>query len=248
MFNCPYCDKNLSSWISVRAHTSKCSYNTGKFYIHKEYGIFTVEDINKYNSYDKLVEVYENIAEYSDLKKKFGTKLQISNTTKPNFSKADLLNFLVEFYKQTGLVPTSRDFRTNQPLPDTSTFEYHFGSWDNALKSAGLPINIKSGFGIRTRALDNHVYRSKIEALFVNKFLFGKYNYCIEPNYTDCNYKYDWYIPELDLYIELDGGLRPQRMLEKININSKLNRNFLVIEPKDIYSKKDLLSFKTQLD
>lgn len=58
----------------------------------------------------------------------------------------------------------------------------------------------------------------------------------LEPKYPKPHNKYyDWYIRELDLYIELDGGLRPQVIAEKITINTQLGRELQVFKIKDIY-------------
>ena len=50
-------------------------------------------------------------------------------------------------------------------------------------------------------------------------------------------------MPDLDLYIELDGALRPEIMQEKITINKQENKNFIVIKTSEIYNKKELHDF-----
>ena len=40
---------------------------------------------------------------------------------------------------------------------------------------------------------------------------------------------YDFFLPELDLYIEIDGELRPQIIENKITINKQEHKNLLVI-------------------
>ena len=54
------------------------------------------------------------------------------------------------------------------------------------------------------------------------KNIYSKYNYIYELKYTNKNWRYDFYIKELDLYIELYGKLDPIRIQEKINYH-KLN-------------------------
>ena len=58
--------------------------------------------------------------------------------------------------------------------------------------------------GTRTIGKDEISYRSKFEAMFANKFLFGKFNYAYEKPYDDGTKSMcDFYIYDLDLYIEL---------------------------------------------
>ena len=76
-----------------------------------------------------------------------------------------------------------------------------------------------------------------------DKFLYEKYNYQVGPFYPNNSWMYDWYITKLDLYIELDGGCRPERTKEKIVINKQLDRECLVIKTKDIYDKHKLDEF-----
>ena len=54
---------------------------------------------------------------------------------------------------------------------------------------------------------------------------------------------YDWYIPKLDLYIELDGEIRPERTKEKITLNKQLGRNCLFIKTSTLYNKNKLKDF-----
>jgi hypothetical protein len=54
-------------------------------------------------------------------------------------SDEELLDSLRAFYKAHGRAPAMRDF------PGGPTYEYRFGSWNAALRAAGLPIN-KPGF------------------------------------------------------------------------------------------------------
>ena len=66
----------------------------------------------------------------------------------------------------------------------------------------------------------------------------------MEPKYPKPYHKYyDWYIPELGLYIELDGGIRPQVTEEKVNINKILKRTCLFIPITEIYKYKQLSDF-----
>ncbi len=63
-----------------------------------------------------------------------------------------------------------------------------------------------------------------------------------EPSYDDkSNRKYDFYLPELDLYIEIDGKLRPSSIInDKKETNQKLNRNVVYITSLEIYKHLEL--------
>src|SRR3972149_6251004 len=45
------------------------------------------------------------------------------------------------FFKENGRSPTWEDFSNNRKYPSFKTYQRHFGSWNKALKMAGLQIN-----------------------------------------------------------------------------------------------------------
>ena len=82
-----------------------------------------------------------------------------------------------------------------------------------------------------SNAINLNEYILKVfKATHNDLYVYDKFNYVIEPKYPEQYHKwYDWYIPSLDLYIELDGGIRPQATIEKIKINRLLHRKCLII-------------------
>jgi sulfur relay (sulfurtransferase) DsrC/TusE family protein len=64
---------------------------------------------------------------------------QGGETMRQKISDEELLDKLRAFYKTHGRAPSIRNF------PGGPTYEYRFGSWNAALRAAGLPIN-KPGF------------------------------------------------------------------------------------------------------
>jgi hypothetical protein len=150
-------------------------------------------------------------------------------------SKEGLILAIKRFYIENNKVPIIKDFNKNPSYPTADAIKKCFGSWNAGIEAAGLAINTSGTYGIVTIGLDKHLYRSRAEAYFVDNYLFGRYEYIIEPKYPNANKMYDWYIPSLDLYIELDGELRPETIKEKIEINKQLNRKCLFIKTKDIY-------------
>lgn len=152
------------------------------------------------------------------------------------YSKEDIINAIVDYHKTTGNIPGYNDLSK----PGSTTAEKHFGSWNKAIIAAGFIPN-ESGFGVPTIGKDGHTYRSAAEAYFCNTYLFGKYEYIIEPKYpVPYNKYYDWYVPVLDLYIELDGELRPDAVNSKRTINEELRRNCIIITVKDMYKITNL--------
>lgn len=243
MNNCPYCNKQFISWKSVRSHTSACPESNGLFYISLYYGPIHITDFNKCSNYKELKATWPLLeSKVTDLRKKFGNLFTVKSIIK--YSDHELIQYIQDFYKENNRIPQARDFRTKTNYPDSSTFESRFGSWNKAIEAAGFTADYNDGYGFRGKALDGNLYRSKAEIYFCDNYLYGKYKYVVEPKYPEpYNRYYDWYLPELDLYIELDGGLRPETIKEKLAINSKLSRNLLVIPIKDIYNKKELNDF-----
>lgn len=151
------------------------------------------------------------------------------------YNKTILIDIILDYIAATGELPTIRNFKYS------SSCIRHFGSLNAAIQAAGFEPNIQNGFGVDTYGLDGHLYRSQAEAYFADNFLYGRYEYIVEPKYPKpYNRYYDWYIPELDLYIELDGGLRPETTLEKIKLNEQLGKNVVFYNTDEIYNMKTL--------
>ena len=249
MFKCPYCNQDsyaktskkkgkFESWESVRRHVSKCKLNTGEYFIDLIAGLIHETTIN--NLPNKIS------ARKSDILKSFNNHKPINKNYISSllFDKSKLLDQIKEFYIKNNRIPAIREFkRINPNVADSVTFIRHFGSWNNAIKAAGFEPNYNNGYGKRTIARDGVLYRSKVEAYFVDNYLYGKYTYEYENKYDNHNKYYDFYIKELDLYIEIAGGLNPENIQQKILINREENKNLLVIFSDSIYSKQELKEF-----
>lgn len=159
------------------------------------------------------------------------------------WTKEEIIKVIQDFYKENNTIPQMRDFiDSNGKYPGKTTVQKYFGSWNRAIEEAGFISN--KFFGISTYGKDGYCYRSKAEAYFADNFLFKQYKYDIEPKYPKpYNKWYDWYIYEIDTYIELDGGIRPHAIEEKIKINKKLGRQLLVIPINSVYQGKTLNDF-----
>lgn len=63
--------------------------------------------------------------------------MKIYKTKKFKYTKEKLIQFLIDEYTSTGKIPSSKTIR----IPNCKTYVDYFGSWNNALKEAGLNIN-----------------------------------------------------------------------------------------------------------
>lgn len=57
------------------------------------------------------------------------------------YTAEDLLNYLRIFYNKNGRSPKNNELRSHPEYPHTSSYLRVFGTWNNALKMAGLPLN-----------------------------------------------------------------------------------------------------------
>lgn len=111
------------------------------------------------------------------------------------------------------------------------------------------------GYKKRIRTEDGHMVKSSPE-LIIDNFLFShKIHHIYEGFIADTNYKYDFYIPSANLYIEYWGlecyEKYKKRTLDKLEVYKKLGLNLLSIYPNDDVHRKliPLLEFsKTQTE
>jgi hypothetical protein len=203
---------------------------------------YTLEYITNYGKYPNSFSV--GAPSISTIKRYFKNWLDVYDQT--GFKKCDwteelVLKAITDFYHNNNRVPTTKDFRANTLIyPSSYTINKFFNSWNNAISKAGLPTSIKNGYGILTKGLDGITYRSAAEAYFCDNYLYNNFNYEVESSYPSPydDMLYDWFLTDVNIYIELDGGLRPETTKNKININNKLNRLCLFIDTNTIFDKE----------
>jgi len=61
------------------------------------------------------------------------------------YTDEELLNYLKEFYNKNGKSPKTINFVNNKDFPGISVYYRRFGSWNNSLKLANLPLNSEHG-------------------------------------------------------------------------------------------------------
>jgi hypothetical protein len=210
----------------------------------------STRDFNSSNYYPNSITYKRNFGSWNTALELAGLPIKQRKPKVP-YNKEYVVSSIKEYISKYKKIPTQKEFDADKTFPSATTVVKYCGSWENAIVEAGYTPDIGSGFGHYTKALDGHTYRSKAEAYFVDTYLFSKYTYDIEPSYhkPEQRRKYDWYIKELAIYIELDGGCRPNIVLEKRSINKHININCAIIPIKNIYLNKTLIElieeFKT---
>lgn len=248
MIKCPYCssitysykhadiskrNQPYKDWFAVSKHISNCKNNTHTYFIDNNVGpIHYTYFISK--RYTDILKDHPTFTSRMVAVRKYFYKYGIDiGSSKLIYSKDSIIAKIQEYVKITNKLPNSKQDNTEviKDFPSAPTVRKYFGSWNAAIEAAGFVPNAQNGYGINTYGLDGHLYRSQAEAYFADTYLYGKYSYNIEPKYPEPhNRYYDWYIPSLDLYIELDGGIRPDTIKEKISINKCLQRDVLFID------------------
>jgi hypothetical protein len=246
-YKCPYCGQDsyaksskksgkFDNWKSVRTHTSRCKQNTQDYMICEFYGPIAFAELEKYNSLYDFSKDYPNSTFHASQWKNLRLKNKSSLRRKNIYSKESIIQYIKLFYSINKRIPQARDFKHDIKFPNEMTVIRHFDSWNNAIEAAGFTPSIQNGFGIDTYANDGKLYRSSHEAYFVDHFLFEKEEYQYEKPYGNGWY-YDFYLPKYNLYIELDGGLRPQRIEEKRKYHLTHGVNCSILKTEDIYKK-----------
>ena len=255
---CPYCGQTsytnqratkgkvgpYTDWFAVRGHAGYCSLKNNEYVIDKDIGPIHYSELiglDQYSFKEKFPTVTTKLSNLSRSLKHRNIDTG-SHLKRP--SKEDLLSSIKTFYSKHNRIPSYDELLIKNNLFSEGTYIRQFGSWKQAIIEAGYEPNTVFSFGIKTVAKDGILYRSKAEAYFVDNYLYNQYDYIYESKYTDGSTKlYDFYIPSLDLYIELTGGINPQNIQEKIAINKQQNKKLLVINTKDIYKKEKLTEF-----
>ncbi len=253
MYKCPYCDQDsyayssrsrnigkFQSWLAIRQHIAKCKNNNKKYYICTNYGPIPYSEfvvLNKLQIHTK----YPNLSgSLSDIRKQI-LKLKLVDyfTYNNDITKEFVIQKIKEWHSTYGKIPENRDWYNSQGgyWPNHKDLYNLFGSWNEAIKVAGFEPNYNDGYGTRQIANDGNLYRSLNEVWFVNNILIPNniiYEYEIPYPKPFNSLRYDFYLPILNLYIEIDGGLRPQIIQDKIRFNNNINRNLLVIKTSEL--------------
>lgn len=248
---CPYChqdktwdNKQFKNWYAVSVHTGHCLKNNGEYFIDSIAGPIHKSELEN-NSTKYLRYLYPGLKRHPNLiRANFAERGIKLNNYITGWQKEELLLIGKDFIAEYKSIDYEK-FKYNPSFPSSTTIEKYFGSWNNYLQKLGIKLN--SDFGIKTYGKDNVLYRSKLEADFSNKFLYKKYSYEYEVKYPNpYKFLYDFYIKELNCYVEIAGlASLPwymDRIIKKRKINKELNRKLIIVYPSDIRSLNDLTS------
>lgn len=65
----------------------------------------------------------------------------LQNSHKSQYTDKELIEYLIKFKEETDRTPKAKEFLNNSKYPSWKTYQDRFGSWNNAIKMAGLDNN-----------------------------------------------------------------------------------------------------------
>lgn len=133
-------ERKFGGWVkfleSVGVMTSDRWYVDDIETLKRMYADYSYEEINNALIKKRSKSTIQHKANSLGLKRSYKAKFG-----KEKFSNEYLITFLKNFYDKYNRTPVAKDFAGNDLNYDT--FTNRFGSWNNALKKAGLPINME---------------------------------------------------------------------------------------------------------
>ncbi len=85
------------------------------------------------------------------------------------YDNEELLDYLRQFFEENGRIPVARDFENNPKYPTINTFIKRFGSWNNALKLAGLYIDAITIENLATTNQKGRYWENIVREIFKDK-------------------------------------------------------------------------------
>lgn len=152
------------------------------------------------------------------------------------FPKENIIAEIKQFYQKNGRIPLKREYHAYR------TARYWFGTWNKAIKAAGLDPNPVL-FSKKFIAQDGHNCDSLTEKFFDDWLFVKRVSHERNIPYPEGRFHFDFKVGST--YIEffgLHGELRKYDELvrQKLKIIKKNNIKFLPIFPKNIYPKSNL--------
>ena len=156
------------------------------------------------------------------------------NKEKRTYSSNELVIYLKQFYKEFGYVPGKRDISQNKNYPNDKAYYRCFKnkSWADILAIANLKSPNQHP-GKDGKYYDSIEEMKIANTLFANYIRFDSHKIVTNTRKWTC----DFYIHDLDLWIEYDGlqdkRLHQERYQEKLQYYRDHNFNILEIKPGD---------------
>ncbi len=170
------------------------------------------------------------------------------------YSKEKLIEKIKEFVQKEGRIPSKREFSKRPLYPDYTTYRDYFGTWNNAIRSAGHKP-VLSWFSPRNLcAKDGHPCNS-ISEIIIDDWLFeNNIPHDKEYLYPERQYRCDFVVK--NIFIEFFGlanahNLVPgysETMERKRKICKKHNIPLVELYEKDIHNLNQSLGEKLKLE
>lgn len=166
---------------------------------------------------------------YSELIESLGWEL---HSTKLKFkSEEELLEDFHQLYNELGRIPSIQEINDCEYTASYRTYQKYFESIFNLLEllEIEVPDNQKMSAGFVGRNKRNERCRSTQEIIISNMLIDSKIEYVPEVKYSAFdnklknNYKMDWYLKDLDIYVEYFGMFN-ERQLERNTRIGKYSR------------------------
>jgi len=125
-------------------------------------------------------------------------------------SEEKLLEFLRLIYKKEKKIPRQEDFNNNPGYPGFDRYVHHFGSWNKALKKAGIDPRKRGG---------SQLYSDKELLKYLTRF-FSKNE--VVP--TECDFKNNNKYPSHGIYVNRFGSWTNALRLVKLDVDSMVRK------------------------
>jgi len=210
-------------------------------------GVKKFED--RQNKWISSLKIKENYLEIQKTKNSYKEKTiveKINQTTFTDKTKEIILNYLTgntldEFTNKIIKSIDIKRYSDIQPFFNSKLIQNHFGVTSKEIKNSFYE---KIFYNLKKQTYGVPVYHNGIRFKSIKEYqiaIFLDSNgiiYIYEKNYPNSNFKFDFYIPKLDLYIEYYGMLDGKN-IEKLNSIQMDYKN--KIEVKNLYCEKNNL-------
>lgn len=167
------------------------------------------------------------------LKEKYSTEI-----------KEQLISELKSFSEEIGRTPTTDDINNNSKLGSSTQYNRYFGSYTEACKQAGLPVNsMMFGKSYNIEAKNGEPCLSYKEKVITDLLIDNNISYKKEVLYSEFIKEYnesyircDWVIGDvmIEYFGMMDKPFYKERALDKISICQKYNVKLIDLYPEDL--------------
>ncbi len=169
------------------------------------------------------------------------------------YSKEKLIEKIKEFVQKEERIPTKNEFINNSSYPDYVTYRHYFGTWNNAIKTAGYKPNEQWFASGHLFAKDGHKCNSISEIIIDDWFFENDISHTRECLYPEGRYRCDFMVG--NTFIEFFGLFNAsivnpsyiEIVKRKKEICKKFNIVLIELYEKDLYKLDQSLGAKIGL-